>query len=1134
MEPVGVFSLSLLGAFAAVLDGRPLTKFRTSKVQALLIYLAVENKQAHRRDFLMELLWPGLPQSSAQVNLRQTIHRLNEAIPAVGVKGSNAQTVPLLLADWQTVQIHPDAAYELDVTTFTRLLKGKPTPEQLEQAIALYQGDFLADFYLADSNVFEEWAAARREALRRLALDALERLSDYHRQGADYEAAERYVRLQLDLDNLRESAHRQLMGVLAEGGRRRAALSHYETLCQLLEGELGVLPSSTTVELYEQIKDDKLTRWQGDGVIENHLVTSSPPHLVIPHNLPSLVTPFVGRESELRALGQYLADPGTRLITILGPGGIGKTRLALAAAEAQLGDERPPSAFSHGVFFVGLAGLGSAELLVPAIATALDFRFHEGNEPKEQLLNYLRHKEMLVVLDNIEHLLAGVGLVDDILTSAPGVRLLVTSREKLNRQAEQLFPIGGLTLPEEEGDVDGSDAVRLFLQSARRVRPDFELTTEVQPAVLHICRLVEGMPLGIVLAAAWLELLTSQEIVVEMSRDLDFLVTEMGDVPERQRSLRAVFNHSWRLLSEREQAIFRQLSVFRGGCTWEAAEAVTGATLRELQSLAHKSLIHRTVAGRYVVHELLRQFAAEMLEQMPEEETAVRDRHSTYYCGILREHSSNWHSEKQVEAIAAVKKETDNILPALHWAQSQKKWQRMLLAINSWAYYLSWQDRHREAEAFFQMIVEEAGMASVEEIADNPDRFRLEAKALIWLSRFTPIVSSSLQKARLGLALLERLELAGQDTRWDKGLAFLTQGIRLTDSDPAEPQEARRLFIRALVLYQKLEDPWGIAESLGGLGYLNMALGRYDLALKRYRASLEIRKEYGDRLGQIEAQRQLGLVCLILGRLDEAEQFLREALELIQQIGSSPSTVKNVLAYTLLWQGEIAEAQLLLKESLAYSQEYGIVLDEIRACRYIGEVLIHTGHYQQAYELTDRALHISREVSNRHDEGMTYSTLGRLVLVELSYFKAQALFAESARFLREVWPNFVGIALAGQGLTACRLSQITQAHQLFSEALASAVSIRVYLAVVFTLPAVALFLATIGRVVRAVEVWEMMKRHPFVASSQWFEDVVGRELEGVTASLPPEVAEAARDRGRNLDLWETAAVLLAELKAAAE
>lgn len=183
MEPIGVFRLSLLGAFAAALDGRPLPKFRTSKVQALLIYLAVENQHPHRRDFLMELLWPGLPQSSAQVNLRQTIHRLNEAIPAVGIRGSNAQTVPLLLADRQTVQLHPDAAYELDVTTFTSLLKGKPAPEQFEQAVALYRGDFLADFYLADSNLFEEWTAARREGLRLLALDALERLSDHQRQG---------------------------------------------------------------------------------------------------------------------------------------------------------------------------------------------------------------------------------------------------------------------------------------------------------------------------------------------------------------------------------------------------------------------------------------------------------------------------------------------------------------------------------------------------------------------------------------------------------------------------------------------------------------------------------------------------------------------------------------------------------------------------------------------------------------------------------------------------------------------------------------------------------------------------------------------------------------------------------------
>jgi DNA-binding SARP family transcriptional activator len=289
MEPVSGLSLSLLGAFAASLNGRSVRRFRSNKVQALLIYLAVENRQVHRRDFLMELLWPGLPQRSAQVNLRQTIRLLKETIPALTAGHSGTQTVPFLLADRQTVQVHPDGRYELDVATFTHLLKGKPTPAELEQAVALYRGDFLADFYLPDSSMFEEWAAARREALRRMALDALERLADYHLQGLNYDMAEQDTRRQLEIDPLRESAYRQLMAVLAQSGRRRAAISHYETLRQLLQSELGIAPSTKTIELYEQIKDDKvgnlrLLGWQepalssskGDRVTDTHDVTLSP------------------------------------------------------------------------------------------------------------------------------------------------------------------------------------------------------------------------------------------------------------------------------------------------------------------------------------------------------------------------------------------------------------------------------------------------------------------------------------------------------------------------------------------------------------------------------------------------------------------------------------------------------------------------------------------------------------------------------------------------------------------------------------------------------------------------------------------------------------------------------------------
>jgi predicted ATPase/DNA-binding CsgD family transcriptional regulator len=386
-----------------------------------------------------------------------------------------------------------------------------------------------------------------------------------------------------------------------------------------------------------------------------------------PHNLPLPPTPFVGREPELTALASYLADPATRLITILGLGGAGKTRLALAAAWNQVNRRQTPHPFAHGIYYIRLASVETADLLLPAVGEALNFHFEEGRDPQEQLLRFLSRKAMLMVLDNFEYLADSVDLIEAVGQTAPAVKLLVTSRARLNLQAEQLLPLSGMAVPDEKmgGEAMPLDrlasysAIQLFEQCACRVQPDFVLTADNQAHVVTICRRVEGIPLGIVLAAAWLDTLTPAEIAAEMNRDLDFLAADMADAPERQRSLRAAFNHSWRLLSQQEQEILARLSVFCGGFGKEAAQAVVGATLRDLQALVNKSLLHRTPAGRYEIHELLRQFATEGLTKATAMD--MRDRHSAYYRTLLSERAEAWHAAQQLDTLRVVTQEADNI-----------------------------------------------------------------------------------------------------------------------------------------------------------------------------------------------------------------------------------------------------------------------------------------------------------------------------------------------------------------------------------------------------------------------------------------------------------------------------------------
>jgi predicted ATPase len=455
--------------------------------------------------------------------------------------------------------------------------------------------------------------------------------------------------------------------------------------------------------------------------------------LSIPNNLPVQSTPFIGREEDLAALEGMLIDPDIRLITIVGPGGIGKTRLALAFAERQLCN------FEHGVFFVPLASLDAAEDIVPAVARGLGFSFYEGVDHRQQLNDYLRAKSMLLLLDNFEHLLEGASLASEIVQAAPGVRVIATSREPLRLLDEQPFSVHGLDFPEWETPEDALeyDAALLFLSSARRSRSRFDLDQgDLQP-LTRICRLVQGMPLGIVLAAGWVELLSPAEIAEELGQGIDILKTDLRDVPERQRSMRAVFDTTWEQLNRRERDVLKSLSIFRGGCSQKAIRQVTGTTLMELKSLTGKSLINANRDGRHEMHELLREYVSEKLERDPEAAFQAHDRHCSYFLDSIAELEGDLYSPRVKRVMNDIDGDLENVRAALQWAAAHQQVERMDRAINPLFQYYFWRDRHHSLFRDAQIIVE--GLDRVE----SPEARLITARAL----------------ARQGMLLLDQEDL---------------------------------------------------------------------------------------------------------------------------------------------------------------------------------------------------------------------------------------------------------------------------------------------------------------------------------------------------------------------------------------
>lgn len=793
------------------------------------------------------------------------------------------------------------------------------------------------------------------------------------------------------------------------------------------------------------------------SVVMPRFGTPTPHHTgVTPHNLPAQTNPFVGREAELVDLTRLITDPDTRLVTILSPGGMGKTRLALEVAEAQLPE------FGQGVYFVPLAPLSSAENIIPAIAEAVGFQFYGGQDPKGQLLGHLRGKQMMLVMDNFEHVLESAGLVSEVLRAAPKIKVLATSREKLNLQEETRFHIEGMDFPEavalastnspEEALAYG--AVKLFVQGARRARPDFDLEAKDLDYVARICQLVEGMPLGILLASAWVEMFSPREIEDEIHQCLDFLEIEMRDLPERHHSIRAVFDSSWNKLEGAAREVFMKLSVFRGGFTRQAAQAVVDVNLRNLISLVNKSLLRRDPSsGRYEIHELLRQYAGEQLEAAGMVEAARAD-HCAYYTKFMGQHLAEIRGPRQVETLNKIEADLENVRAAWHWAVKQKDYVAIDRASESLYVFFEWLNRYSEGEEIFQEARE--GLAPQPGEEPHPSWGRV---LLPWYDL--------------------RLEGRGR--------------LERTDIIKAQAESS-------LAAARKLGDQKGIAHALVLLGAVAKDL---TLAIEYYRQGLDHYHEVGDSFWVMI---RIGLCCRKVGQIEEAIKSFQQSLDRGRELDDKVKMAWSLtnIGETVIIESDHVDERLILDVENRWREAHRL-FGQIRSpvgiawtCADLCLIALLRGDYEEVEALAEEALAVELE--------LTYAYYGkREALGMLSYLAiVEGDFAKGKQLIMDWMATEPSMRKALKSTAVyCRPATM-----------------------IIVVPAMAFILAHEGEKERAVELLAMAYHHPASPTALlegW--PFLARLRSELKDALSPEVYNAAWGRGKALDFDTTLTVL---------
>ncbi|MEZ4641804.1 MAG: tetratricopeptide repeat protein [Chloroflexota bacterium] len=995
-------SIHLFGNLLVTQDGTTLA-LPTRKAEAVLAYLVCQRRPI-AREVLATMFWDDSSADQAAANLRKLLSALRQLLG------------DYLHIERQVVAIDNSQPIYLDTDEFVRLFaQWQKTPDDLSPlatAVSHYQDGFLTGLHLPDSPDFDNWVALERERWRHMAVTALYALVAAALHTRQYEMGRQYAALLLTLAPLEEAAHRQWMLLLARCGETAAALAHYQQCCALLAQELGVTPTAETVDLAARIET----------------AVAHPPNLPIPQ------TPFIGRHRELAAIQQQLDDPACRLLTLVGPGGIGKSRLALHAAQERVVD------YLHGIHFVSLASLETAVAFIPMLAAALNIPLDGKQAPEEQLLAALRPREMLLILDNGETLLTAATLsaadfLPRLLQQAPQLKILATSQERFNFPGEYIIDVDGLPLPTRGAD---SAAIALFCTRATLAQPDFILTPANGPAITTICRLIDGSPLGIELAAASMRTYTPAEIAAEIAADLDFLDSQQPDAPSRHLSLRAVFNYTWRHLLPEEQETLKRLSVFRGSFALETAVSVTQTSPHRLLSLVDKSILRllpdsrQMGVGHYQIHATLRRFSASLLA--PQTAVSVQQSHSRHYMKLLAACEHDLTGLHAAAAQSAIRQQWADVRAAWDWAVHHADTESVQHALTSLLRYYLVTGPHQEADA----LLHEA----ITVTTNQPLLARLHAERARILNKLG-MHETAVTFAQTALAL------HAADTAVFT-VAHMQWGVALVGLGQFETAAAH--LTQAQDSAQASHDQPAVADVLRSLVAVAAYQGDYAQARTYCLQALSVYEQIGDRRGLGGMHNNLGVIHRNLGDYAAAQHHYQQALTIVNEIGDVrvESQIRNNLGIIARSQGDYAQARAHYEAALPLKRDVGDQQGEALALNNLANVAAELGDYASAQTHYQQALTMFRQMGRRRDEAMVLSNLGLLHHLREQDAAAVAYSQQALDIARELGDRstaafaltHLGHAHLGLAETAVARTAYQQAYEIRTELGESALALE--------------------------------------------------------------------------------------------